>query len=127
MNKPILLTVTISVAAAVGFIFGVMFEDYHGKELVTETIGKHSDVQKLFGWYERAFVKTLVLKDLDSIQTLEDVETIKQEYRRNGASDVSLFRKQVEKMKKDGANHAALAELEAAITKLEQEYGLRLP
>lgn len=127
MNRPVLVAVSVAVSASVGFIFGALFEAYNSKKLIAQTITQRDETQKLLGWYEQAFVRTLVLKDLANVKTPDDVEMMKREYRRNGAADVELFRKQAENMKKSGAKHAAIVELEAGISKMEQEYELRAP
>lgn len=127
MSRPIQFAVAIAIACAVGFIFGVLFEDYHGKKQIRDTISQHDSVSELFIWYEMATIDSLVLEDLDNVKSMEELNDLQVKWRRNGASHVNLFREKAEQIRKSGGNVAALQQLEIGINELGQKYGFQAP
>ena len=125
MNKPIILTVVLSVACSIGFIAGYAFNEAYQPakaDLIKSTVNQYSDIKNLLDTYSLIVHFRIMLDDLDSIKNTSDVETLKTEYKTTAMKHINSFRHQLERLKKDAARPEALYELEKGIDDIEHVF-----
>lgn len=120
MNKPILFILYISFACCIGFIGGMFFGGFYNQNIVVKTVNEYNEVQKLMEWYKLIAINQLELKDLEAIKSMQDVDTLKAKYRKNGLTNIRLFREQANIMKKNAPNPSAVVEFEDSINEIER-------
>ena len=89
MNKPIISAVVISVACAVGFIFGFMFNEAYQpekKDLVITTISQHSKITDILDTYTSIIRFKLILEELENTKSKNDIEALKYKYKKRPVS-----------------------------------------
>jgi len=121
MNKPILSVVSVSVICSVGFIAGYLFNDAYDseKKLVSTTIAQYSKARELFDWYGLIVSSEMVLKDLNSLGDIKELEPLKEKYKNNARTHIKLFREKASEIKKEAVNIEAIETLEKEVTKIE--------
>jgi len=122
MNKPILFILYISFACCIGFIGGMFFGNFYNKNIVVETVSEYNEVQKLMEWYKLIVFDQLQLKDLEAINSIHDVDSLKAKYRKNGLSHINLFKEQANIMKKNAPNPSAIVEFEDSVNEIEKYF-----
>ena len=127
MNKPIILTVCIAIACCVGFIGGMYFGGFYHRDIVLKTISEYGEFRKLQTWLSIIVQDESVLKDLESINEIRELELIKKKYRKAGLSHINILQKQVSSMKEDVPNPSALKEYEIIIEKYKKYFDENAP
>ena len=122
MNKPILFVLYISIACCIGFIGGIFFGGFYNKNIVAETVTEYNEVQKLMEWYKLIVIDQLQLKDLEAIKNIQDVDSLKEKYKKNGLSHIVLFKEQANIMKKNAPNPSAIVEFEDRVNEIEKYF-----
>jgi len=127
MNKPIIFVLYISLACSIGFIGGITFGDHYKKNVVLETISQHDEIHDLMNWHQLIILDQLVLDDLEGINDMSGLESLKEKYKNNGLSHISLFREQANKLKEGAPNPTYILALEANVSDIEKQFNQKKP
>jgi len=122
MNKPIIFVLYISIACSIGFIGGVTFGDHYKKKVVLETISQRDEILNLMNWHQLIIQDHLALDDLEGVNDMSGLESLKEKYKHNGLSHIYLFREQAIKLKKSAPNPSYILALEANVSDIEKQF-----
>lgn len=78
----------------------MFFGGFYNQNIVVETVSEYNDVQKLMEWYKLILIDQLQLEDLEAINTIDDVDALKDKCKKNGLAHIELFKEQANIMKK---------------------------
>ena len=122
-----MLILYISFACCIGFIGGMFFGGFYNQNIVVETVSEYNDVQKLMEWYKLILIDQLQLEDLEAINTIDDVDALKDKCKKNGLAHIELFKEQANIMKKNAPSPSAIVELEDRVNEIEKVFKQERP
>ncbi|MFX0203693.1 MAG: hypothetical protein ACFFCW_46945 [Candidatus Hodarchaeota archaeon] len=127
MNKAILFILYISLACCIGFIGGMFFGGFYNQDIVQKTVSEYDKFEKLMERYKLIIYDQLKLEDLEAINSIDDIASLKEKYRENGLTNIKLFREQANILKKNAPNPSPIVELENSVNEIEKVFKRKQP
>ncbi len=105
----------------------MFFGGFYNQDIVLKTVSEYNEVEKLMGWYELIIFDQLKVEDLEAINSIDDVESLKEKYRKNGLVNIELFRELANILKKNAPNPSPIVELENSVNEIEKDFKQKQP
>jgi hypothetical protein len=122
MKKAAIFILYLLFAGCVGFIVGMRFGNFYNKDLIFKTITQSTQAEELMDWYELIIFHDTVLNNLDKIHNMNELETIKDKYRKSGLEKIRHYLDQVNSMKKGAEKPSVIIELKNNVKKYEKHF-----
>ena len=112
-------------ACSIGFISGFLFSEVFqiGKrEYIREIVRQQSQLDDVFHWFKLVLISKSQLEDLELIESMEDVEFVKNRVRDNGKRQIRMFQIEAEEMRQEATNAGVIDELSSSIDEIKIKF-----